>query len=215
MLRHVAFEPAKDQLVVGGDLIDRGKESGKVVKRIKLLQEQYPENIFAVIGNHEEMMMWFLESKSRMWLLHGGLDAIRSFKKTFATERELQEHIEWLSKLPLIVEDDEYVYTHAGLNPYRPLDQQSRDILWMDESEFYGFSREDLLKLTGGKPIIHGHTPVEYIWFDGARMNCDMGSHTYFDKKVRGLGLIDLNNKEYYVYRPYQRKISKHRIHFS
>lgn len=211
----MSFNPAKDQLVVGGDLIDRGKESGKVVKRIKLLQEQHPNNVFAVIGNHEEMMMWYLCSKSNMWLIHGGLNAIQSFKKTFVSEREMREHIEWLINLPLVVEDDEYVYTHAGLNPHHPLDQQNRDILWMDESEFYGFQKEDLLKLTGGKPIIHGHTPVEYIWFDGARMNCDMGSQTYFDEKVRGLGLIDLNKKEYFVYRPYQRKISKHRIHFS
>lgn len=113
---------------------------------------------------------------------------------------------------PLIIEDDEYVYTYAGLSPHDPFDKQSRDVLWMHASEFYGFDKEDLLCLTGGKPIIHGHTPVELVRYDGARMNCDLGSQTHVNEKVCGLGLVDLNNKEYYIYKSYYKNIEKHNI---
>lgn len=55
---------------------NRGKESGEVIKSIKLLCEQYPNNVHAVIGNHEEMMGWHYERGDRLWLSHGGKETI-------------------------------------------------------------------------------------------------------------------------------------------
>ncbi|MED1850066.1 metallophosphoesterase family protein [Brevibacillus agri] len=214
LLKHAELDLAKDQLVIGGDMINRGKESGEVIKSIKLLCEQYPNNVHAIIGNHEEMMGWYYQRADNLWLRHGGREAIKDFEKTFS-KAQREEHIGWACGLPLVFEDDEYVYTHSGLNPYEPLDKQNREILWMSESDFYSISKENLLTLTQNRPIIHGHTPVERIYFDGVRMNCDMGSNTYCVEEERGLGLVNLSEMVYFVYKQAQKKIEMRKIsHF-
>lgn len=212
LLKHVGIDLTKDQLVFGGDMINRGKDSGGVVKEIRRLVEQYPDNVHAVIGNHEEMMSWYYERGDRTWLSHGGNETIQSFNKTFPDEASRQVHIDWAVSLPLYYEDDEFVYTHAGLNPYEPLDRQSRDILWMEELDFCSIPKDLLFTLTSNKPIIHGHTPVERIYFDGVRLNADMGSNTYSVIEERGLGIVNLTEMVYWVYKPSQKKIEKRKV---
>lgn len=93
-------------------------------------------------------MSWYYERGNRLWLSHGGHETIAQFEKTFSNELDRQEHIAWASSLSLYFEDDEFVYTHAGLNPYEPLDSQSRDVLWNNESYF-------LLDSKGGSSHLH------------------------------------------------------------
>lgn len=212
LLRHIQFNPMNDHLVFGGDMIDRGDESGWVVKQIKEWCDQYPDNVKAVVGNHEEMALWYCQSRSGMWLKHGGYGAIESFNQVFHSQKEIDKHLQWFESLPLYVEDESFVYTHAGLSPYERLDQQNREVLWMEEGEFYSYNKQDLLAVTKGKPIIHGHTSCEYIIFDGVRMNCDLGSHSYPIIEERGLGLVDLTNMEYYVYKSHYKKVEKRKI---
>lgn len=212
LLNYVRFNPIEDQLVLGGDLIDRGKDSGNIVKEVKQLCEKYPKKVKAIIGNHEEMANWHINFRSSMWLKYGGLETIQSFNKVFLSEKEKEVHFNWLFQLPLYLEDDEYIYTHAGLYPYEALDKQNRKIIWMEEAEFYSFSKESLLKLTKGKPIIHGHTPCEYIFFDGIRMNCNLGSYSYSILKTKTLGLVDLTHQIYYIYHPNKKQINEKKI---
>lgn len=212
LLKHVGVDISKDQLVIGGDMINRGNDSAGVVKLIKSLADNHSGNVHVLIGNHEEMMKAYYEKSDRLWLSHGGSETIEGFKRTFPDESELKAHIKWLASLPLFFEDDEFVYTHAGLNPYEPLEKQSRDILWMSESEFYSISKDSLLTYTQSKPIVHGHTPVERIYFDGVRLNCDLGSNTYFIEEERGLALVNLTDMIYWVYKPSMKKIEKRKI---
>lgn len=212
LLRHVGIDFAKDRLVIGGDMINRGKDGAGVVKAVKALADRYPSHVQVLIGNHEEMMGDYFRRGDRTWFQHGGEETPRIFRRTFPDEAACRRHMEWAYSLPLVAEDDEFVYTHAGLNPCRPLHEQERDILWMSEEEFYAWPREALLRLTGGRPIIHGHTPVERIYFDGVRMNCDLGSNTYSVVEERGLGLVNLTEMVYYVYKPAQNRIEKRNI---
>ncbi|ELK40125.1 metallophosphoesterase family protein [Brevibacillus borstelensis] len=212
LLKHVGVDLTKDQLVIGGDMINRGKDSAGVVREIKALMEWYPGHVHAVIGNHEEMMNWYYERGDRLWLNHGGNQTIQNFQNTFPNEEERQAHITWAVSLPLYFEDDEFIYTHAGLNPYEPLGRQKREILWMEEMDFNSISKDLLLSATNGKPIVHGHTPVERIYFDGVRINCDLGSNTYSIIEERGLALVNLSEMIYWVYKPAQKKIEKRKI---
>lgn len=82
----------------------------------------------------------------------------------------------------------------------------------MSEDEFYSISKEPLFALTIGIPVVHGHTPVERIYFDGLRMNCDMGSNTYCVEEERGLGLVDPSDMSYFVCKQAQKKIEKRKI---
>ncbi|UQZ33368.1 serine/threonine protein phosphatase [Paenibacillus sp. PK3_47] len=198
-----------DQLVFGGDMINRGKDSAGVVKLVKRLIEQNLDTVHAVMGNHEEMMADYLLRGDKLWLQHGGRETLKSFDTVFADEAIRKEHMEWAYTLPLLYEDDEYVYTHAGLDPRNPLEQQDRDILWMNEYDFYQYPREVLLGLTRGKAVIHGHTPVERIYYDGVRMNCDMGSNTYSIISERGLGIVNLTEMTYLVYKQSEKKLEQ------
>lgn len=212
LLKHAGIDLTKDQLVIGGDMINRGRDSGGVVKEVKELVQKHPENVHALIGNHEEMMWDYLRTGDMTWLSHGGRETIESLKRTFPDESERQAYIDWATSLPLYFEDDEFIYSHAGLNPYEPLDKQNRDILWMSESDFYSIPKEILLTFTHNKPVIHGHTPVELIYFDGARMGCDMGSNTYMIEEERGLGLVNMTEMVYWVYKPAHKKIEKRKV---
>lgn len=212
LLKHAGIDFSKDQLIFGGDMINRGKESANVVREIKRLVQEYPGNVHALIGNHEEMMSDYFRNGDKTWLAHGAYETIESFNRTFPDVTERHAHIDWATSLPLFYEDDEFVYTHAGLNPFEPLHQQSRDILWMSESDFYSNPSGSLLSLTNDKPIVHGHTPVENIYFDGVRLNCDLGSNTYVIEEERGLGLMNLTEMTYSVYKQAQKKIEKRKV---
>ncbi|MBB6734065.1 metallophosphoesterase [Cohnella zeiphila] len=200
-----------DQLIFGGDYINRGKDSGKVIKTVKQLKDKHPDHVVALIGNHEEMMKDYYRNGDQLWLKHGGQKTLKDFEKTFAAA-EMEELVEWVCKLPLVYEDDQFIFTHSGLNPYEALNEQSRDILWMSEADFYDISKEVLFSLTRNKPVVHGHTPVERIYFDGARLNGDLGSHTYFLEEERGLALVDLSRMIYYVYKQSTGKIEKREV---
>ncbi|GGJ05326.1 hypothetical protein GCM10008022_12970 [Paenibacillus hunanensis] len=63
-----------------------------------------------------------------LWQIHGGKETLRDFERSFS-ESEMGEYIEWVSNLPLVYEDDMFVYKHAGLNPFEPIEKQSREIL--------------------------------------------------------------------------------------
>ena len=165
-----------------------------------------------IIGSWNWLMVWYYQGKSNMWLKHSGKDALKSMKKTFPEEEQLTEHVEWTALLPLVFQDYQFVYTHAGIVPYVPLNEQDREILWMPESDFYSYPKDLILKRTGGKPVIHGHTPCEYICSDGARMNCDFGANTYSIPEERALCLVDLTNNMYYVYKIGSQKILKRKI---
>ncbi|MBS5913104.1 MAG: serine/threonine protein phosphatase [Paenibacillus macerans] len=211
LLRHAEIDFSKDQLVFGGDMINRGKESAKVVRKIKELADAHPNNVHVLIGNHEEMMSDYFQNGDKLWHRHGGKETLMDFERTFS-KAEMKDYVEWIINLPLILEDNEFVYTHAGLNPNEPLHNQSRDILWMTEYDFYSIPKENLLNLTHNKPIIHGHTPVERIYFDGARLNADMGSNTYFVEEERGLGLLNLTEMYYCIFKQSSKKIEKRKV---
>jgi serine/threonine protein phosphatase 1 len=217
LFEHVKFNPSTEQIVICGDMIDRGKESGQVLKEIYETQEKYPSNVLAVTGNHEEMMKWYtvghdVPEEEGMWMIHGGIGTQASFNTAFRNNDVRNKIIKWACSLPIIIEDDEFVYTHAGIDPSCPLNEQSRDVIWMNEGTFYAYDRDLLLAVTGGKPIIHGHTPVEYMYFDGARLNCDLGSQSYEIVEERGLALVNLTEQIYYVYKSHTKTIEKRSI---
>ncbi|SYX81996.1 metallophosphoesterase [Paenibacillus alvei] len=45
LLKYTKIDLTKDQLVFGGDYINRGKESGKVLMKIKQLIDTYPKKM--------------------------------------------------------------------------------------------------------------------------------------------------------------------------
>ncbi|MFD1038255.1 metallophosphoesterase [Virgibacillus byunsanensis] len=60
LLNYVKFSPSTDHLVIGGDMINRGPKSAQVLQWARYYMEKYPETIHVIAGNHEEMMVWFV-----------------------------------------------------------------------------------------------------------------------------------------------------------
>jgi serine/threonine protein phosphatase 1 len=77
-----------------GDLIDRGKDSLKVVDLI--IDRGYS----SVFGNHEWLMKYTLVDNGNYddWLINGGNQTVKSYKNY--PDSKLEEHLNFLTKLP-------------------------------------------------------------------------------------------------------------------
>lgn len=98
-----------DEPVSLGDMNDRGPDSKEVFDLFK-------DNGRAVLGNHEHMMLDFLtEGKyydQGLWLnWNGGSPTMHSFGYS------AEEYIDYLKSLPLFIDEDNYLLTHAPINP--------------------------------------------------------------------------------------------------
>lgn len=73
MLDKIGFSPA-DRLTLAGDYVDRGKDSFRMLKWL----EQKPENVYAILGNHDEgfaRSVELMEGLDRKLGLQSGLDS--------------------------------------------------------------------------------------------------------------------------------------------
>lgn len=101
-----------------GDMVDRGPDSNKVV-------EFFMKNGLAVRGNHEDMMadrhrggkecVYNMRFRWEVWLGNGGDATLKSYEDM--EEAEFTKHLEWLERLPLFIEEDGLIITHAPINP--------------------------------------------------------------------------------------------------
>src|SRR4051812_48233792 len=73
-----------DTLVFLGDLIDRGSDAPGVVTDVLELQRASPERVIVIRGNHEQMMLDFIDDDSRLWLAHvtGGEQTFQQYTET-------------------------------------------------------------------------------------------------------------------------------------
>ena len=166
-------DPETDTLVLLGDLIDRGADApGCVSHAMKLCQEN-PERVICLRGNHEQMLMDFLDGHSNMWLtpVVGGERTFEQYtgrpikvdsEKDLDDMRELfaqsfpAEQLAFLEELPFYYEDEFAIYVHAGLDEGKhPSESSAMALLWMRDMDFYKNYR--------GKPCVFGHTPTPLL----------------------------------------------------
>ena len=179
-----ARAPADTHVILLGDLVDRGPDSAGVIARTRKWQNQRGVRVLA--GNHEEMFLDAFKKPDilRHFLKHGGRETIMSYglsKKQF-NAMAIDELFEYLPQLvskkerkyiasfeEMIVAGD-YVFVHAGINPQRTLEQQSRaDMLWI---------RDRFLNHQGPleKVVVHGHTIFDEVMDCGNRIGIDTGA---------------------------------------
>src|SRR5919204_4686236 len=70
LLKMLPRDDFHDTLVFLGDLIDRGPDAPGVVSDVIELQRANPERVIVLRGNHEQMMLDFIDDDSRLWLSH-------------------------------------------------------------------------------------------------------------------------------------------------
>jgi serine/threonine protein phosphatase 1 len=158
-----------------GDYIDRGPESAAVIGKLMSWQEQRPDQVVCLRGNHEDMLLLAQHSSTAymQWISNGGSSTLRSFGA--ATVKDIPKNVvSWLHRLPRSFDDGRRFYVHAGVDLRVALDQQLvHDLLWM---------REPFLTLADsmdpGRLIVHGHTPTHTRRPDlrRYRLNLDTGA---------------------------------------
>lgn len=167
---HIAFDTlldrlslgADDELVVLGDVVDRGPGTRQVVER--LLELESSCKLRFLLGNHEEMMLdahaggeW-----SRSWLEYGGREALDSYGGSFDDVPE--EHLDFLRRGLGHLESPREIFVHANLRARLPLDRQSAH--WLRWVHLRGDERPH----PSGRRIVCGHTSQKNglpLVFDG------------------------------------------------
>ena len=140
-----------------GDYIDRGPDSRGVLDYLIDLQHRRPAEVTCLCGNHEDMALNAIDDASQIaqWVVYNGGDkALRSFGVTHPSDIPAR-YVDWMRALGTHLDDGVRFFVHAGINPVRPLDRQTRhDMLWMREP-FLSDPREF------GRFVVHGHTPLQ------------------------------------------------------
>ena len=139
-----------DKLIFLGDYIDRGVDSRLVIEFIRNMQEE-SDNVIALMGNHENMLIDYLDGKDYSWLYNGCEETIESYK---GFKKQFYDDIKWMRTLPVYHEDKHFVYVHAGVDVHKPLKKQSKNtLLWTREEFIYNSKKYH-------KKVVFGHTPT-------------------------------------------------------
>ena len=173
LLEMLPRDASLDSLVFLGDLIDRGADAPGTVADVLELKREHPERVVTLRGNHEQMLLDFLDKGASIWLspVTGGERTFEQYtgfklsvtsKKDFDEARNMiassipSEHLEFIRQMPLYYEDDYALYVHAGLDHGKhPCETESHSLLWSRDMEFY--------KNYKGKPCLFGHTPTAFL----------------------------------------------------
>jgi serine/threonine protein phosphatase 1 len=151
-----------------GDYVDRGLGSMRVVEQ--LARSEWPTRIIALAGNHEDLLLAFLEDAAVLedWRNLGGLETLYSYgvdvggamvgRDFEVVQREFvarfpDSHRNFLRTLKICTTIGDYFFCHAGVMPGMPLDRQRREDLLTIREPFLSSQAEH------GKLVVHGHTP--------------------------------------------------------
>lgn len=148
-----AYNKNTDKLVFLGDYIDRGSDSRLVIKFVRELQENN-DNVIALMGNHEDMLLDYMKDNGDNWLFNGYVSTMESYK---GFDNQFKKDVQWIKTLPIYHEDEHCVYVHAGIDPYKPMEEQDRfNMLWIREEFIYNMKNYH-------KKVIFGHTPTVFL----------------------------------------------------
>ena len=116
-----------DQLIVLGDMIDRGPDSKAVIDR--LIRLQHETSLVALCGNHEEMLLNAGNDPGEldMWLYVGGAATLRSYGCNSLDPNEWDipaDHWTFLKSLLDYYETKTHLFCHGTPDPDTPLSQQ-------------------------------------------------------------------------------------------
>lgn len=189
------LEKPETMLILLGDYIHGGSDNYGVLDKIIELQSRYgSDKVPALMGNHEEFVLW-------------GDSTINHMIKTLAGEHFIDEdmedkYIRWMKKLPRYYTAGNTIFVHAGI------DEGVGDLWeWETGDEiFVGKYPAETGKIEGlAMKVVAGHVGTAEIAKDPGFHDIyyDGQSHYYIDGTVSDSGVIpvlmvDTDTDKYY-----------------
>lgn len=189
-IQHMDAIAPEIRRVFVGDYVDRGETSAQTLRRLHDYHLSAPDRVLCLRGNHEQMMMRFLEHPEQhnaRWLRYGGLQTMASFgiappPETAPTEKWIEardklreamgpDMLTWLSDLPDWWRTGNVVTLHAAADPACPIEEQELHHMLWGHPEFASVPRSD------GTWIVHGHTIVDEPRPEMGRIPVDTGAY--------------------------------------
>ena len=110
LLRKIRFSK-EDEMLVGGDMIDKGKSSVRLLKLIFSLP-----NVKPIIGNHEYAFLKYYHGLMQT-IPYNPDDILRKLQEYFPDDGHLLDWdtVDALEALPTYIEEDDFLLVHAGV----------------------------------------------------------------------------------------------------
>jgi serine/threonine protein phosphatase 1 len=174
----------QDQLIFLGDYVDRGPDTPGVIDRLIRLRESF-ENLVTLRGNHDEWFMDARNGRARGWLSVGGLATLKAYAPKIvrdlgsdqsaasaspnsatlarrALDRVPDAHWQFMEDCVLYHRQGGHIFVHAGLDPFKPLEEQSTHALLMGTPLLLGPPG-----YRGSETVVFGHKDTRKLRSDG------------------------------------------------
>lgn len=190
-----AIQPTPTDLIVTlGDYIDRGPNSFDVIEQLIDLHETKKTNIVSLRGNHEDLMIYALDSFIVLgkWLKNGGRQTLTSYN--YEGEGGViacipPSHIEFIKETCVDwLEMKRFIFVHGGLEHDKPLWLQEKDVI-------HNIRLKEIQPHQSGKILVCGHSRVDQISHCGYAICIDTKMGVATDGKLTGL---DINSGNYW-----------------
>ncbi len=153
-----------DALISCGDIIEKGRDSVRLLKFIKDMP-----NARCINGNHEYMFLKYYWSLMRESPDNFGY-VLKKLQDYFPDDGRLLdwETVDWVESLPFYIEERDFLCVHAGI----PLDEKGRTIppekATREQLVYDRNFKNPQLVVKDSKCVLFGHTPASYVWPDGS-----------------------------------------------
>ena len=150
--------PAGEDIILVGDLVDRGLGSNRVIE-----WAMSTPNVRAVLGNHEHMMLDFHGRTGAgqntplydegLWEMNGGGLTLASY----GADDVAEEHLDWLASLPLYIEVDDCFISHSSWLESLSLEEACDVNDWYYLEKSIIWNRNEPTPRKDGKLQVFGH----------------------------------------------------------
>lgn len=175
-----------------GDYCDRGPNVKDVIDQIVDLTIKKPLGLRTINlrGNHEEMVIRAydahmsgrrMDMRDFFYFERNHKETVQSYSgKPDAWHKVDSGHIEWMRKLPVVVQDSKskLIYCHAGFRPHNWPKVTEEELLYSRLPGFFNSQNWPYNPHLDGFKVCHGHTVTRDFepYQDKNRINVDAGA---------------------------------------